>query len=68
MRERDYLTIPLACSFPGVRFLGVDTDRKSIEQARSANSLANLEFSLPGEVREGGKFDFIIASEIIEHV
>lgn len=63
-----YLTIPLACSFPGVRFFGIDTDGKSIEQARNVNSLANLEFSLPGEIREGGKYDFIIASEIIEHV
>ena len=63
-----YLTIPLACAFPLVRFVGVDTDGKSIELARSANSLANLQFLLLGEVREERKYDLVIASEVIEHV
>jgi 2-polyprenyl-3-methyl-5-hydroxy-6-metoxy-1,4-benzoquinol methylase len=63
-----FLTVPLAARFQGIRFLGVDTDWGSIEQARSANTLTNLEFSFPEEIREGRGFDLIIASEVIEHV
>jgi 2-polyprenyl-3-methyl-5-hydroxy-6-metoxy-1,4-benzoquinol methylase len=63
-----FLTVPLAARFQGIRFFGVDTDWESIKQARSANTLTNLEFSFPEEIREGRGFDLIIASEVIEHV
>ncbi len=62
-----YLTSPLASRFPGVRFLGIDIDRESILQARLANSIPNLEFSLQEEVGEDRVFDLVIASEVIEH-
>ena len=63
-----YLTSPLARRFLGVFFLGIDTDRESIEQARLANPAPNLEFSFPEDVGEGRAFDLVIASEVIEHV
>ena len=63
-----YLTVPLAIRFHGIRFFGTDTDGGSIEQARSANNLRNLEFSSPEEIQAGRKFDLVIASEVIEHI
>jgi len=63
-----YLTTPLATKFSGVQFFGIDTDRRSIEHARSENALINLEFSFLEETLEGKEFDLILASEVIEHV
>jgi 2-polyprenyl-3-methyl-5-hydroxy-6-metoxy-1,4-benzoquinol methylase len=63
-----FLTVPLAARFLGIRFFGVDTDLESIKQARGTNTLTNLEFSFPEEIRIGRGFDLIIASEVIEHV
>lgn len=62
------LTIPLAETFPSVRFLGVDSDATSIDYANSVNRSGNLRFGLIDEATKQGPFDMIIASEVIEHV
>jgi 2-polyprenyl-3-methyl-5-hydroxy-6-metoxy-1,4-benzoquinol methylase len=58
------LTKPLAERFPGVQFLGVDSDEGTIAFAREANVLPNLSFAT--EIK--GRFDLVIASEVLEHV
>lgn len=65
----ELLTVPLAQSFPEIKFVGVDDDRSSIEFAREKNAgLGNLTFSYPDELDQSARFDLIIASEVIEHV
>ena len=58
------LTKPLAERFPGVSFLGVDSDPVTIDFAREANALPNLDFATDVT----GEFDLVIASEVLEHV
>jgi SAM-dependent methyltransferase len=62
------LTIPLAASFPGTMFLGVDTDQSSVDYANKVNTSPNLSFGLIEEAEKHGPYDMIIASEVIEHV
>jgi SAM-dependent methyltransferase len=62
------LTLPLAKNFPDIRFTGLDEDTASIGWARSQNPPANLTFVFPPELADDARFDFIIASEVIEHV
>lgn len=63
------LTAPLAARFPDVSFHGVDPDPTTIAAARRLHHhLANLAFSPPGDLAAGGRFDLVIASEVIEHV
>ena len=65
----ELLTVPLAKSFPDIKFVAVDDDRSSIEFAREKNTgLGNLTFSYPDELDHSARFDLIIASEVIEHV
>ncbi|MBL8384244.1 MAG: class I SAM-dependent methyltransferase [Burkholderiales bacterium] len=61
-----YLLLPLARAFPAVRFLGVDPDAQSIAQARRQDGPGNLDFAVG--VDAPGRWDLVIASEVIEHV
>ena len=63
-----YLTQPLAERFGSINFLGIDSDRVSIEFARNSCVLPNLTYSDQLETPAEGKFDLIICSEVIEHV
>lgn len=63
-----YLTQPLAERFGSINFLGIDSDRVSIEFARNSCVLPNLAYSDQLESPAEGKFDLIICSEVIEHV
>ncbi len=62
------LTRPLALRFPEVRFLGIDSDARSIEYARSAGPLANLEYGGDDALARADAVDLVIASEVLEHV
>lgn len=62
------LTVPLARRFPGTNFLGVDSDRTSIEYANREYLTSNLSFRAQQAAGDLGQFDLIIASEVIEHV
>jgi len=61
------LLLPLAESFPGVRFCGVDEDASTISFARSQARVDNVELLLEGELDARRRFDLVIASEVIEH-
>lgn len=58
----------LAAVYPQVQFLGVDSDRRSLEHAQSRTRSSNLRFLYMNELRDSQKFDLIVASEVIEHV
>jgi SAM-dependent methyltransferase len=60
------LTRPLAEAFPEVAIVAVDDDAKSIAWAQAQHPPANLRFDAPEAVE--GKFDLVIASEVLEHV
>jgi SAM-dependent methyltransferase len=62
------LTRPLAERFPAVRFIGVDSDATSIEHARRANVLPNLEYGGDELLARTRAADLVIASEVIEHI
>ena len=62
------LTRPLALRFPQVRFLGIDSDAGSIEFARRAAPLPNLEYGGDDALARAGVVDLVIASEVLEHV
>lgn len=62
------LTEPLAQRFPTVSFLGVDSDKTSIEFAQREKRHRNADYAHSDDVAALGKFDLIIASEVIEHV
>lgn len=62
------LTRPLALRFPRVRFLGVDSDAGSIEFARQAGPLPNLEYAGDDALDRVDGADLIVASEVLEHV
>jgi SAM-dependent methyltransferase len=64
----DLLTRPLALRFPSVRFVGLDSDRASLDHARGLEPLANLAFEPVDRLKGLGPADLIIASEVIEHV
>ena len=65
----DHITFPLAQS--GHDVLGVDIHGPSILEARRRYTLANLTFRV-GELKdlmdEGLSFDFIVCSEVLEHL
>ena len=62
------LTEPLAERFPSVQFLGVDSDKTSIEFAQREMRHSNAGYAHSEEMDSLGKFDLVIASEVIEHV
>jgi SAM-dependent methyltransferase len=64
----EMLTTPLASTFKGITFYGVDSDEESISIAKKNNSNENLNLYNKIEEINLDKFDLIIASEVIEHV
>ena len=62
------VSMPLSKLFPAIQFFAVDSDRNSIEYAKSINPNANLKFMIDSELNANEKFDLIIASEVLEHV
>lgn len=62
------LTAPLALRFPAIQFVGVDSDRVSIDFAKRENRAANVRYLHEAEANDLGTFDLVIASEVIEHV
>jgi|CXWL01.1.fsa_nt_gi SAM-dependent methyltransferase len=62
------LTALLAKHFFNTQFIGIDSDRKSIEFSQRENAYSNLQFMLDEYLDSLGKFDLVIASEVIEHV
>lgn len=62
------LTEPLAERFPSVHFLGIDSDKTSIEFAQHEKRYQNADYALLDDMDAFGKFDLVIASEVIEHV
>lgn len=59
---------PLAERFPLWQFLGVDSDRTSIEFAARRYTSSNLRFATDTACVEPAAYDVIIASEVLEHV
>ncbi len=62
------LTLPLARMYPGVTFLGIDSDAASLAQGRSDSPPANLAFQHSDALDPDRRFDLVIASEVLEHV
>lgn len=62
------LTAPLARRFPTVEFVGLDSDPASIEFARQAGPALNTRYHVELAAEDLGRFDLVIASEVIEHV
>ncbi|MFC2071758.1 class I SAM-dependent methyltransferase [Chloroflexota bacterium] len=63
----DLITIPLGSL--GVTVLGIDTHLSSIEHARKKNPFKNVQFEhMPIEGLADQQFDFIICSEVLEHL
>ncbi len=62
------LTAPLARRFADVEFVGIDSDRASIEHARQAGPTQNTRYHVEASEEDLGCFDLVIASEVIEHV
>ncbi|MDP2816289.1 MAG: methyltransferase domain-containing protein [Rectinemataceae bacterium] len=62
------LTEPLAERFPSVQFIGIDSDKTSIEFAQRGKRHRNADYALLDEMDTLGRFDLVIASEVIEHV
>lgn len=63
-----FLTIPLAERFPEIRFIGIDSDKETIDLANQTNSCTNLQFLTNDDLQPGSTYDFVIGSEVIEHV
>ena len=62
------VSIPMAKLFPAIQFTAIDSDKNSIEYAKSINLNTNLTFMIDAELNANEKFDLIIASEVLEHV
>lgn len=62
-----FLLNPLAQIFPEIRFIGIDSDEASIAYGNAHYAADNLVFTteLP---TPASVFDFVIASEVLEHV
>jgi ubiquinone biosynthesis O-methyltransferase len=62
------ISLPLASL--GFQVSGIDLDKKSVENARRRNKFKNARFEIKDikDLSKGEKFDFIIASEAIEHL
>ncbi len=63
-----FLTIPLAQAFPHIQFIGIDSDKETIDLANAENPCQNLKYYTNEELPTGMTYDFIIGSEVIEHV
>lgn len=59
---------PLAKRFPAWQFLGIDSDRLSIEFAVSRFASSNLVFAADASMAAPAAYDVVIASEVLEHV
>lgn len=66
----EYLTIPLGSLIKNIEILGIDNDRKSIEYARTKNTFQNVKFECTfiEKLEKNLKYDFIILSEVLEHL
>lgn len=64
----DFLTIPLARTFPEIQFDGIDSDKGTVEYARKKNDLRNLKFILQEEFVSARRYDLVVISEVLEHV
>jgi len=64
----ELITIPLGLL--GIDILGVDIHLPSIEYARKKNPYPNVSFECipPHELPDDRKFDFIVCSEVLEHL
>ena len=62
------LTAPLAQRFPATQFVGMDSDAASIAYAARINPHANARYLREADGTVPGRFDLVIASEVIEHV
>lgn len=62
-----FLLHPLAQNFPDIRFIGIDSDEASIAYGNEHYAADNLAFITELPSSEAG-FDFVIASEVLEHV
>ena len=63
----ELITIPLGSL--GVSVLGIDTHLPSIEYARKKNTFDNVQFEcISLDELAGQQFDFIICSEVLEHL
>jgi len=62
------VTVPLARKYPHIQFLGIDMDSESIRFAKSNHTLHNLAFRELSNMDTKEQHDFIIATEVIEHV
>jgi SAM-dependent methyltransferase len=62
-----FLLNPLAQQFPEIRFIGIDSDDASIAYGNEHYAADNLVFANELPASESN-FDFVIASEVLEHV
>lgn len=62
-----FLLHPLAQHFPDIRFFGIDSDEASIAYGNEHYAADNLIFATALPASASG-FDFVIASEVLEHV
>lgn len=63
-------SVSFAVASLGCQVLGVDVSESSIEHARESNPFENARFeAVPGDEFDlGDKYDFIICSEVLEHL
>jgi len=64
----ELLTIPLGNL--GIKILGIDIHKPSIQKAKEINPYSNVSFKYASfmKLKEDCKFDFIILSEVLEHL
>lgn len=62
------VSYPLALDFPNIEFHGVDNDKVTIDFAKDNCAAPNLKFWHALNLDTFGKYDLVIASEVIEHV
>lgn len=62
-----FLLHPLAQKFPDIRFIGIDSDEASIAYGNECYAADNLVFTTKLS-SSPSCFDFVIASEVLEHV
>ena len=62
------LTCALGEAAPGAQIVGVDSDRRSIEQAAANSHPANIAFVLEAALAPDRRFRLVLATEVLEHV
>lgn len=62
------VTSLLADQFPDIEFVGIDSDAESIDYAINNKQKSNLKYLNSNRSQDIGKFELVIASEVIEHV